>query len=79
MVRGEILPGHHYRLGIGSREEQHAIWTHETDWNIGGGSDARWRRSGHALGARATLAAGVVNVSGGQAAKSAPISWEGRS
>ena len=31
----------------------------------------------HALGARASLAAGVVSVSGSQAAKSAPISWEG--
>lgn len=31
----------------------------------------------HALGARATLAAGVVSVSGGQATRSAPISWEG--
>ena len=31
----------------------------------------------HALGAKATLASGVVTVSGGQAAKSASISWEG--
>ena len=31
----------------------------------------------YALGARASLAAGVVNVSGGQAARSAAISWEG--
>jgi hypothetical protein len=31
----------------------------------------------YALGARASLSAGVVSVSGGQAAKSAPISWEG--
>ena len=31
----------------------------------------------HALGAKATLASGVITVSGGQAAKSAPISWEG--
>jgi hypothetical protein len=31
----------------------------------------------HAFGAKASLAGGVVSVSGGQAAKSAPISWEG--
>ena len=31
----------------------------------------------YALGARASLAAGVVNVSGSQAARTAPISWEG--
>ena len=31
----------------------------------------------YALGAKATLANGVITVSGGQAAKSAPISWEG--
>ena len=31
----------------------------------------------HALGAKASLANGVVTVTGGQAAKSAPISWEG--
>ena len=31
----------------------------------------------YALGARATLSGGVVTVSGGQAARSAPISWEG--
>src|SRR5687768_5254636 len=31
----------------------------------------------HALGAKAVLENGVVTVSGGQAAKSAPISWEG--
>lgn len=31
----------------------------------------------HALSASASLAAGVVNVSGSRAARSAPISWEG--
>ena len=31
----------------------------------------------HALGAKASLAGGVVNVSGSQAQKSSPISWEG--
>ena len=31
----------------------------------------------HALGAKASLAGGVVTVSGSQAAKSAPVSWEG--
>lgn len=31
----------------------------------------------YALGAKATFANGVVTVSGGQAAKSAPITWEG--
>lgn len=31
----------------------------------------------HALGAKASLANGVITVTGGQAAKSAPISWEG--
>ena len=31
----------------------------------------------HALGAKASLVSGVITVTGGQAAKSAPISWEG--
>ena len=31
----------------------------------------------HALGAKASLTSGVITVTGGQAAKSAPISWEG--
>jgi hypothetical protein len=31
----------------------------------------------HALGAKASLANGAVTVTGGQAAKSAPISWDG--
>src|SRR5918993_1275863 len=31
----------------------------------------------HALGAKASLAGGVVNVSGTQAEKASPITWEG--
>src|SRR5512138_3191107 len=31
----------------------------------------------HALSAKASLANGVVTVTGGQAARTAPISWEG--
>ena len=77
MVRGEILPAHHDRLGIVL--ERNIMRPGLT--NLTGTLAAAVLLAGaapaYALGARATLAAGIVNVSGGQAAKSAPVSWEG--